>query len=86
MKVNIGDNVFVRTPTRDDYIGRLVEQDGPFTVTLDQCSWVADSGRFGAFRRGGVQEQTEVEFVGDGETLHWVSIGPWPHKLPETDQ
>lgn len=81
--VEVGDVVFLRTNTRDDYIGRVAEINGPFSMTLDQCSWVADSGLYSDFRRNGRSESMEYEYVGDGEVFFSVSsVGPWPFELP----
>ena len=84
MKFNIGDTVFVRANTRDDYVGKISDIPGPFTVTLDECSWVASSGRFNEFIRRGAAangENMEIEPMGDGVTINWSLIMPWPHKL-----
>ena len=80
--INIGDNVFVRSNTRDDYVGKLVAADGIF-VTLDQCSWVAESGRFHAFMRDGRAEGMEIEPIGDNWTVCVSAIKPWNHALFE---
>ena len=82
MKVQIGDNVFVRGTTRDDYVGKLVENnDLTGEVTLDRCSWVAVSGRFHTFLRDGTAEGMEIEPMGDGWSIRRSAIGPWKHKL-----
>lgn len=46
------------------YVGRLVAIDDLF-VTLDQCAWVADTGRFAEALRTG--KLLEVEPYPDGE-------------------
>lgn len=84
-KIEIGDVIFIRSNTRDDFVGRLVFQGGPFTVTLDQCSWIADSGRFGKFMREGKSDGMETEFIGDGCTINFSLRKPWPHTLPTKD-
>ena len=82
MKITIGENVWVRAGTRDDYVGKLVSIDGPFTVTLDSAAWVAESGRFSVFMRDGRADSMEIEPMGDGLTLNNISaIKPWPHAL-----
>lgn len=81
MQFEVGDNVFVRANTRDDYVGRVVSVDGPFTVTLDQCSWVSDSGRFHVFMQRGRADNMEIEFIGDGVTVNWSMIKRWDHEL-----
>lgn len=82
MRCKVGDTVFVRGNTRDDYLGQIVSIDGPHTVTLDQCSWVSESGRFHEFLRDGRAKGMEIEVIGDGWTVNWSAICPWPHELP----
>ena len=84
MKLKVGDTVFVRANTRDDYVGVIVDIPGPFTVTLNGCSWVASSGRFNEFIRRGApenKENMEIEPMGDGISVNWSLIMLWPHKL-----
>lgn len=81
MNFKVGDTVFVRANTRDDYVGRIAEVDGPFTVTLDQCSWIANSGRFHEFMQTGRAINMEIEPMGDGFTINWSLIGRWSHNL-----
>ena len=81
MNIKVGDTVFVRANTRDDYVGKVLSIDGPFTVTLNQCSWIADSGRFGEFMKNGQAANMETEFIGDGWMVNFSAIKPWPHKL-----
>lgn len=78
-----GQVIFIRSNTRDDYIGRVVRHDGLF-VELSDASWIGDSGRFGAFIRNGIQTETEIEYVGAWTTSisAWC---PWPHELPKGD-
>lgn len=78
--LKVGDSVFVRASTRDDYVGRLVSIDGLF-VTLDQCSWVAESGRFHIFMRNGHADGMEIEPMGDGWTVCLSGIMHWKHPL-----
>ena len=84
MNFEVGDTVFVRANTRDDYVGRIVDIPGPFTVVLDQCSWVASSGRFNEFIQRGEpanRDNLEIEPMGDGVAVNWSLIMRWPHKL-----
>lgn len=81
MQFQVGDTVFVRSNTRDDYVGKIACIDGPFTVTLDECSWVSDSGRFHEFMQNGQADGMEIEVIGNGWTVNWSAIKPWPHKL-----
>ena len=85
MKINVGDVVFVRSNTRDDYIGRVASMEYLF-VELDQCSWIGSSGRFGMFMRNGIQSDTETEYIGDGFWTTKSAIKLWHHELPTEDQ
>ncbi len=82
MKLKCGDNYYVRTVT-DYWVGRLVEVDGSYTVTLDSFSWVANCGRLGAFLRDGKTPDMEVEVAPPGmkKMVQWLSIDEWPHPL-----
>lgn len=77
--MKIGDKAFVRTVT-DFWVGVVTAIPGPYTVTLEQASWVADTGRLSVFMREGRAPNMEIEPVGD-VTCQWLSWMPWPHKL-----
>lgn len=79
MGLEIGKTYYVRTDT-DHWVGRLVGIDGPFTVSLEQASWVAESGRLHQFCKRGEADGMEIEPVGK-ITCHWRAIIDWPHKL-----
>lgn len=79
MQLEIGKCYFVRTDT-DHWVGRLVEIDGPYTVTLAGAAWIANSGRLHEFIRDGRADNMEVEPVGD-IMVHWRALLPWPHEL-----
>lgn len=82
MKLNIGDNYFVRTEG-DHWVGRLVSIDGPSTVTLVDLAWVAVSGRLHAFVRDGRADNMEIEPYPDGreQMINFRAITPWPFPL-----
>ena len=63
----IGSQYFIRGVTLY-YVGRLIAIDEHF-ATLDQCAWVADTGRFSEALKTG--KLNEVEPFPDGE----VKIG-----------
>lgn len=65
------------------WLGRLVSVDGPYTVTLVDYSWVADTGRYSEFMREGRSSQMEIEPAPDGmmKRVHWLNISQWPHDL-----
>jgi len=77
----VGTNVFVRTVTHY-HVGKLIAVTPGF-LTLSDCSWVADTGRFGQALSAGTLNEVEV-FPHD---VH-VSIGAviditaWTHNLP----
>ena len=81
-----GEAVFIETFGKH-YLGR-VKSVGYTTVTLEQASWVANSGRFGEFIRTGRSINTESEFIGETTIpLMYISAKTaWPHALPTTDQ
>lgn len=79
MKLEIGKNYYVRTVT-DHWIGRLTSIDGPYTLTLENAAWIADSGRLHIFLSKGKAPNMEIEPVGN-VTCQWVAILPWQHGL-----
>ncbi len=72
-----------------DWVGRVAEITGPYTVTLVDASWVADSGRLSDFVKNGVRradggwlpEHVEIEPVGV-VGVRWENWIPWDHQLP----
>lgn len=79
MKLIVGQTYFVETCTKD-WVGRLVSIDGPYTLTLEEASWVADSGRLHIFMRDGKADGMEIEPVGI-KCVQWVAWSPWPFPL-----
>lgn len=79
MKLEIGSCYFVRTLS-DYWVGRLVDV-GPFTLTLEDASWVADTGRLAEFMRHGKAENMEIEPVGLVMCSNGPAVLSWPHKL-----
>jgi hypothetical protein len=77
-----GKCYFVRTDT-DHWVGRLVSVDGPYTLTLEDFAWVANSGRLGEFLARGSAPQMEIEAAPDGMTVtvNWRAVLSWPHPL-----
>lgn len=78
-KLVVGEKYYVRT-CRNDYVGGLLSIDGPYSVTLGDAAWVAESGRLTAFLRDGTAPGMEVEPVGV-VCCQWVDWSPWPHNL-----
>lgn len=67
---NIGDKLFIRTITHY-YTGKLKKVVGKFWV-LDECAWIADTGRFmGAVKMGTF---SEIEPMGDGVAVNSEAI------------
>jgi hypothetical protein len=75
----VGQKYFVQTCTKD-WVGVLHSIDGPYTLTLTQASWVADSGRLHQFVQEGKSTQMEIEPVGV-VCCQWVNWIPWDHPL-----
>lgn len=82
----IGSKFFFRTVTYHA-IGEVKKIVGRF-VFLKNASWIADTGRFSDFIKGGVNSFTEVEPVGEQfvnmDTV--VDFFPWEHQLPSKQQ
>jgi len=76
----IGECYFVESVTSHYYVGRVVDIHGPHTCTLEECAWVENTGRLGAFMRRGTTPEMALEFIGN-RTVHWASNAKWPHKL-----
>lgn len=81
LEVIVGETYLFQTCTKD-WIGRVCKINGPFSVVLEEASWVADSGRFHIFIHDGKVDGMEIEPVGI-VGLQWVNWIPWPHKLPK---
>lgn len=79
MQFQVGEKYFVRTVT-DYWVGRLVSVDGPYTLTLTDAAWVANTGRLSEFVGRGWAEGAEVEPVGR-VTCQWLAVLPWSHDL-----
>lgn len=77
----IGNTYFVRNPAADSYVGRLVAIIDPFTVALEDASWVANSGRLHQFIRDGRAEGMEIEPVGSVPATRYQAIIVWDHPL-----
>lgn len=77
----IGQTYYVVNPGADSYVGRLVAIIDPFTVALEDASWVAESGRRHLFIRDGKADGMEIEPVGFVAAARYQSIIRWPHEL-----
>lgn len=80
--LRIGQSYFLETFGKN-YVGRVKEATYA-TVTLEDASWVADTGRYSTFLATGNGGQSmEVEPMGEVEiALAYISAkSPWPHNL-----
>lgn len=86
--------VWILTAT-DGFLGELVGApvgDGSDAVyTIRNVSWVAETGRRGAFVRTGLTEATEVEWYGEDSEADIpassvIHVCRWKHALPQKDQ
>ena len=75
-----GDKVFVRSNYGDNYVGRIVSIDLPY-VTLNDVSWIYDSGVLRDFLRDGRTTDMDTVFMGDGITVYASLVKKWPHEL-----
>jgi hypothetical protein len=77
----VGQKKLIRTVTYF-ILGEVVAVEGSF-VTVNNASWVADTGRLGvAITQGKLNES---EYIGDGVLVNLdsaVDILPWAHELP----
>lgn len=80
MPLTVGENYFIRTVT-NYYTGHLKSITGRW-LTLDNASWIADTGRFHEFLRDGKCNEYE-SFVDDVHVPigSVVDITPWKHSL-----
>lgn len=78
----VGQNIFVRTVTMY-YLGRITKVCGQW-LTLDDASWVADTGRFADFLKEG--KGNEIEPFQKSVHIPLTSIidvTKFDHKLPK---
>lgn len=81
--LEVGETYLIQSCTKD-WVGRVIAIDGPYSVTLEDASWVADSGRLHAFLRDGRADGMEVEMLPPGTVMgvQWVNWIHWPHPVP----
>ena len=80
--VKIGKAYLFRTVTHIE-VGRVLNVSGKF-VTLEEASWIADTGRYHDCLAKGVF--SEVEPYPETTTINTESLinfCPWPHDLPK---
>ena len=80
--VKIGESYLFRTVTHIE-VGRVKSICGQF-VTLEDASWIADTGRYHDCLSKG--EFSEIEPYPLTTTLNLnslINLAPWPHSLPK---
>jgi hypothetical protein len=81
--LSAGSKVLIRTVTYH-HIGTVSENDGKF-VTLKDCGWLADSGRFSECLNTGTVSEFESSPVNCCINLDSIiDAWPWNHSVPET--
>lgn len=85
-KLEIGKNYFIRSVTYH-YVGKLVQIDEK-GIWLEQCSWIADSGRFHDALHHGIDKNSDSEiepFLSvvylNGDSV--VDMTEYLHQLPK---
>lgn len=80
--VEIGKAYLFRTVTHIE-VGRVTKICGDF-VTLEDASWIADTGRYHNCLRDGVFSEVEPYPISSTVNLgSLINFAPWPHGLPK---
>lgn len=80
--VEIGEAYLFRTVTHIE-VGRVKSVMGAF-VTLEDASWIADTGRYHYCLRDGVFNDVEpYPLTTTINSSSLINFAPWPHKLPK---
>lgn len=80
--LEIGKVYFVDHPSAKSYVGRLIAIIDPFTVALEDASWIPSTGRFSRFMKGILDSDCEIEVCGIVAATRYDSIHEWPFPLP----
>lgn len=83
--IEIGKAYMFRTVTHIE-VGRVTAIDGQF-ITIEDASWIGDTGRYHNCLKVGVFN--EVEPYPFGTTVNadsLINFTPWPHDLPKEQQ
>lgn len=78
----IGKTYFVENPAAKSFVGRLVAIIDPFTVALENASWIANTGRYHQFCKGEFDNNCEIEPCGSVPAARYQNIIEWPYQLP----
>lgn len=80
--VKIGEAYLFRTVTHIE-VGRVTEICGDF-VTIEDASWIADTGRYHDCLKNGVFSEVEPYPISSTVNLgSLINFAPWPHSLPK---
>ena len=80
-------NVLIRTITHY-YVGTAVAENDRW-ITLDNASWIADTGRFSAVFEKGFDNNAEIERLPDGTQINVqniIDVIPFSQTLPTKTQ
>lgn len=81
--LKIGQIYFVENPIAKSFVGRLIAILDPFTLALEDASWVPNTGRYHLFMRGEFDEHTEFEPCGRVVAVKFQNVNEWPYPLPK---
>ena len=83
--VEIGQSYLFRTVTHIE-VGRVSKICGDF-VTLEDSSWIADTGRYHDCLRDGTFSEVEPYPITSTVNLgSLINFAPWPHDLPKAQK
>lgn len=81
--LEIGETYFVENGNGKSFLGELVAVLNPFTVSLRNCVWVANTGRYHLFCKGQFDDNCELEPALDQPCATFQNIGKWPYPIPK---
>ena len=80
--VEVGEAYLFRTVTHIE-VGRVIKICGDF-VTIEDASWIADTGRYHDCLKKGVFSEVEpYPLVSTVNMGSMINFAPWPHELPK---
>jgi hypothetical protein len=80
--VEVGKAYLFRTVTHIE-VGRVTKITGLF-VTIEDASWIADTGRYHDCLKDGVFSEVEPYPISSTVNLSsLINLAPWPHDLPK---
>lgn len=81
--IKVGEKLFLRTVTYH-WVGE-VKKVTPGAIFLEKATWVASSGRFGVAVNTGFDQNSELEYVGEGVRIlrqSLVDVAEFKGELP----